>query len=418
MTIQNQSYFLRGRNNIRLYIIISFIIFVVSLAILIIHNFCPLISTNILCVGIFEDVVHFIFVNSVVWLAILSILFFLPNSTFTKWSEVFFEPDDDEKNKTNWIIGSVYLFVLLYGILNIGFSHWALEISKKLFKLSIWGIFGVWISTLSFIVAVKIYFEVQKTKTKTLEDYLNTAIRAIEKMETHEKLVIIAPTLYVGSIVNEHKVLSRQFRQTLIEKANRISQANARASKVPQASLGESPREEQGGITIAILSLGNYEFKKLEQNVDAEKHFKSYGSHPYFLYHSRSSDSAHNRNILDHDWYKNHCNFLYEINALDSIRIIHLNVDPELLYESVDKVEKEGFFCIANYHSGFLYMGEFNAASFNDAFFRGSWFEDKTVMKFQQKFIDELIEKNDNTQGTSTPRSPDDPNILSPQTSQ
>lgn len=367
---------LKRDHKIRCYIKISGWILLCSLCLLIYqivikNGFCnPLINSNRNCIILWEEFLVFCFANSLLIYILTKYLIQHKNGTFYNWAKVFFETyEKNEEYKLALLVFAIYIPPILYFFTSmLSAAYLPFEEELDFFKNKIWSIWGVWLTALSLVVAAKIYFEVQRSKTITLKDYLKHAIDVLEKANPNDEIIFIAPTLYVGTLEDETKNEALIFQNLLLQKIDH-------------------------NIRIAILDIGTLEELEQETNTDCERKFTSLTKYPYFEYHTHFIEQAKNDNDVTNnppaDWYKKHLAFVQKIKQ----KITSLKSDTGCLYEFKNAI-KNGFFCVANYTTGYCYMGQYDVSDVSLVYFSGSWFEDKNVMKTLKEMLNKLIEDN------------------------
>lgn len=237
--------------------------------------------------------------------------------------------------------------------------------------LSFFNLTSFLLGIFSIFVTCRVYFEVKKEKTNTLDEYLDRLTHIIANSGNDDEILMIAPTVILG-------------------------QAHENNSYVIDGYLDEIFQFlENGKLTIALLdfdiknvgclfvnketagrgSTGNLKYKT-SRLPTAKVPDKQSVRKPLFAYHCANASLFFKDQEEAGDYMNLH--LLSNLKKLESKKCKFIKLKSEMFIIGDDYSKSSGFFAIANFTKGLYYMGNFSVSRKIHRF-QGTYFENEHI---------------------------------------
>lgn len=274
--------------------------------------------------------------------------------------------------KTNYELFIILqVILLLIGILSIVVHLLSCCPWKQ--ELSFFNISSLLLCLLSIYLTSRVYFEIKKEKTDTLDDYLERLTDIIAKSKAKDRILIIAPTIILGQVNKDESILKNMYLEDiyrLLANKGEICFAlldwditNINEFNITCRTIGEITNfdyETQGSIKKDLF----------------DYHIKNWG-----LYINTISDikKAMNESLL-----KN----LKTLKDNDNSSFIRLKKDMFCVKDG----NSSGFFAVVNFTRGIYYMGNFSVSGRTQKF-QGTYFENEHIEEQMRHMLKCAVEE-------------------------
>jgi uncharacterized membrane protein len=293
---------------------------------------------------------------SVAVLIIITLTIKLLNKPHREMISKFLKPFGKKGNELFLGINAIIIVVCIIAIV----IHIVCHNPNGGIEFSFFNLVSFLLCLFSIYLTSRVYFEIEKEKTTSLDEYLERLTDIIINSKENDEVLIIAPTIVLG-------------------------QTHKNNSYTKEGYLDEILRFlEKGKIIFALLDFDYLGFNSFTVNTSLTN-----GNSTITYNISASDDSKRTLSDYHFETWK-----LYEKDELDKrmtklqnvllnlksktkATFIRLNAEMYHINTS-DYTRSNGFFAIANFSEGMYYMGNFNVIGKIHKF-QGTYFENKHI---------------------------------------
>lgn len=277
------------------------------------------------------------------------------------------------KKKLFYIINAV-IWVLCIISLMTHLSYCSSDLESE---LSFFNISSLLLCLLSIYLTSRVYFEIDKEKTTTLDDYLERLTDIISKSKKDDEVLVIAPTIILGQVNKGDSPVKNSYLEEiarLLDEKGKIYFATLNWSY----SINEIRLSDDKGPSSALR---DYYAKDSDPNSRIKMPLFDYHFNNWALYLENTDDIIR---AMNNDLLLN----LKNIQNKGGV-FIRLKGD---IFGDISKDKSSGFFAVANFTRGLYYMGNFSVLRMLQKF-QGTYFENEHIEKQMRHMLRCAVEE-------------------------
>lgn len=240
-------------------------------------------------------------------------------------------------------------------------------------EFSFFNISSLLLCILSIYFTCRVYFEIDKAKTNTLDDYLERLTDIISNSKKGDKVMIIAPTIILGQVKQDESSLKNMYLNDIYSFLNS-------KGKICFVLLDW----DINGIdcfTIKSITSERTTSFFYETNNSIKKDLFDYHIQNWGLYLDtpQKIGDAMNKSLLEN---------MERLTKYDNSSFIRLKKEMFC----VEGGNSSGFFAVVNFTRGIYYMGSFSVSDKSQKF-QGTYFENEHIEKQMRHMLRCAVEE-------------------------